>query len=380
MEAGGERLLVEVVYLADAKTMRYSESTPVTEADTVRKVLASLPEAIPALRIEDIQRQVAMGPGVVADATARAKVGGKTQELVFEVKSLGEPRMVEQAITQLRRVVRNRPRAYPVFAAPYLSKRSREICKSEGVGYVDLVGDAYLRFGSVLVDLVGSEGRALEKRSLRTLFSPKATRVLRALLQQPGQPTSITKLAKECSMSLAGVYLVVDLLDTKGFVTRGKDRKILLEEPDRLLREWAKNWTWEKSPMTYYFSFDKTADQIIARVGKTTKRLGLEYALTGMAGASLVAPFVRYTDVSFYLRSGKEQLVNEMDLRPVSSGANVVILDPYDEGVFAGAKEVRGSRVVSDVQLFVDLYNNPARGQEQAEAIFEKTIKFPRAR
>ena len=359
--------------------MSYNESIPTTETETVRRILASLPEVIPTLRFEDIQTQVAMGPGLVADAVANAKLGGKTQELVFEVKSLGEPRMVEQAITQLRREARSRPRAYPVFAAPYLSARSREICKSEGVGYVDLVGDVYLRFGSVLVDVIGSEGRTLEKRSLRTLFSPKATRVLRALLQQPGQPTTITKLAKECSMSLAGVYLVVDLLDTKGFVTRGKDRKILLEEPDRLLREWAKNWTWEKSPMTYYFSFDKTVDQIIARVSETAKRLGLEYALTGMAGASLIAPFVRYSDVSFYLRDGKEQLVKELDLRPVSSGPNVVILDPYDEGVFAGVREIRGSRVVSDVQLFVDLYNNPARGQEQAEALFEKTIKFPRS-
>jgi hypothetical protein len=357
--------------------MSSSEGLPVTEAETARRILEGIPRVIPSLQFEGIRREVTLGPGLKVDAVANAKVGGKIQELVFEVKSLGEPRMVELAIMQLRRVVRIRPRAYPVLLAPYLSARSREICKTEGVGYVDLVGDAYLQFGSVLVDIVGSEGRTLEKRSLRTLFSPKATRVLRTLLQQSGQPTTITKLAKECRMSPAGVYLVVDLLDMKGFVTRGKDRKVLLVEPNRLLRDWAKNWTWEKSPMSYYFSFDKTADRIIARVSETAQRLGLEYALTGMAGASLVAPFVRYADVSFYLRSGKEQLVREMDLRPVSSGANVVILDPYDEGVFAGAREVRGSRVVSDVQLFVDLYNNPARGREQAEALFEKAIKLP---
>ncbi|MDG6970081.1 MAG: hypothetical protein JRN54_03110 [Nitrososphaerota archaeon] len=359
--------------------MLSSERPPVTQAETLRYILDALPEVIPSLRIEDIRREVMLGPGLRVDALANAKVGGRTQELVLEVKSLGEPRLVEQAITQLRQVVRTRPRAYPVVAAPYLSERSRGICKAEGVGYVDLAGDAYLEFGSVLVDRIGAEGRALEKRGLRTLFAPKATRVLRTLLQQPSEPTTITKLAKTCSMSPAGAYLVVDLLDKKGLVTRGGDRSIVLAEPDRLLREWAKNWTWEKSPLSYYFSFDKTADQIMARVSETTKRLGIEYALTGMAGASLIAPFVRFTDVSFYLRSGKETLVKEMDLRPVSSGANVVILDPYDEGVFAGVREIRGSRVVSDIQLFVDLFNYPARGQEQAEALFEQAIKFPRA-
>lgn len=359
--------------------MPSSENTPVSEAETIRRILESLPELIPSLRIEDIRRAVVLGTGRKVDALANARVGGKTQELLFEVKSLGEPRIVEQAIMQLRSYVRSRPGAYPVLAAPYLSERSREICKSEKVGYVDLAGDAYLQFGSVLVDRAGAEGRTVEKRSLRTVFAPKATRVLRTLLQQPSEPTTVTKLAKTCSMSPAGVFLVVDLLDKKGFVTRGGDRSIVLAEPDRLLREWAKNWTWEKSPVSYFFSFDKTADQIMARVAKTSKRLGIEYALTGMAGASLIAPFVRFADVSFYLRSGKETLVKEMDLRPVSSGANVVILDPYDEGVFAGVREIRGSRVVSDIQLFVDLFNYPARGQEQAEALFEQVIKFPRA-
>jgi hypothetical protein len=286
---------------------------------------------------------------------------------------------VEQAIMQLRRVARSRPDAYLVFAAPYISVRSREICKSEGIGYLDLLGDAYLQFGPVLIDRVGTQGRSIEKRSLRTLFAPKATRVLRALLQDPGRPTTITKLARACAMSPAGVYFVVDLLDTKGFVTRGKDRGITLAEPDRLLREWARNWTWERSPMNYYFSFDKTADQIIQRVSKACDHLGLEYALTGMAGASFVAPFVRYSDVSFYLKGGEDALVKELDFRPVSSGANVTILDPYDEGVFAGAREIRGARIVSDIQLFVDLYSNPSRGAEQAEALFEKVLKFPRS-
>lgn len=359
--------------------MSSTENIPIDEAGTTRAILDSLPGILPNLRIERIQKQVVIAPSRRADAMVEVKVGGTSKLLIFEVKTLGEPRMAEQAITQLRRISRSRPRAYPVFAAPYISEQSRAICKSEGVGYIDLAGDAYLQFGSVWVDKVGTEGRVIERRSLRTLFAPKATRILRALLQEPGQPTTITKLAKACSMSPAGVFLVVDLLDSKGFVTRGKDRSILLTEPNRLLREWASNWTWEKSRMSSYFSFDKTADQIIARTAASTKRLGLEYALTGMAGASFVAPFVRYADVAFYLKGGKDQLVKEMDLRPTTSGANVLILDPYDEGVFAGTREIQGVRVVSEIQLFVDLFRNPARGQEQAEAVFERAIKFERA-
>ncbi|EQD61753.1 hypothetical protein B1B_07538 [mine drainage metagenome] len=351
-----------------------------TEADTARRLLAALPRLLPNLRVDEVRREARFGGGRMADLVARARSGDVAQELIFEIKSLGEPRMAEQAIMQLRELARMRPSAYPVFAAPYISERAREICKREGVGYLDLVGNAFLQFGSVLVDRTGADSRPMEKRGLRTLFAPKATRVVRALLQAPEGTTTITKLAQACSMSPAGVYLVVDLLDKKGFVERGENRNITLREPDRLLREWAKNWTWEKSQVSYYFSFDKTAEQIMEKVNTAARKLGLRYAYTGMAGASYVAPFVRYAQVAFYLEKGQEELVKELDLRPAPTGANVLILSPYDRGVFDGIREIRGANVVSDVQLFVDLFTFPARGEEQAEAVFEKAIRFPRAR
>lgn len=354
------------------------ESLPQGGEAITRRLADELPALIPNLDWTQTKRDANLGRQGPIDLIAKARIGRLTKTLFFEVKSIGEPRMAEQAITQLKLISKANPEAYPVFAAPYISERAREICKAEEVGYVDLLGDVYLRFESVLIDRVSGEGKPVERKSLRTLFAPKATRVIRTLLASPDKPTRIKDLAQACSMSPAGVYFVVSLLESKGFVTRGEDRGITLAEPDRLLREWAQNWTWEKSRFSYYFSFDKTAEQIIQKVSEATGRLGLEYALTGMAGASYVAPFVRFADVAFYLKSGREQLVKELDLRPVTSGANVVILDPYDEGVFAGARDIRGAKVVGDIQLFVDLYNNPARGQEQAEALFEKAIKFPR--
>ena len=41
----------------------------------------------------------------------------------------------------------------------------------------------------------------------------------------------------------------------------------------------------------------------------------------------------------------------------------------YDEGVFYGVSQVAGVTVVSKVQLYVDLFNYPARGKEAAEII-----------
>lgn len=357
--------------------MSFAKNRGLTEGEVVARLANELPRILPSLSIEQIRKEVAIGNGGVADILLSARSGSTAKDVLIEVKSIGEPRMAEMAIGQLRRLAKIRPKSYLVFAAPYVSERAREICKSEDVGYIDLVGDTYLRFGSVLIDTVSKAGNPLDKRSLRSLFSRKATRVVRALLEPPVGTTRITDLAQKCSMNPGSVYRVIDLLETKGFVRRDEDKGIQVPDPRRLLLEWAVNWSTDKSRVSRYFSFERDAPGLISKISEAARTTGVEYALTGMAGASLVAPYTRYDDVWFYAQGETSELVKNLDLRPVSSGANVVILDPYDEGVFSGSREIRGIRVVSDVQLFVDLYTNPARGREQAEEILNRSLKYP---
>ena len=59
----------------------------------------------------------------------------------------------------------------------------------------------------------------------------------------------------------------------------------------------------------------------------------------------------------------------------MSIGGNVKLVLPYNEGVFYGTRVVRGVKVVSNVQLYVDLYNIPARGGKAASQILEVILK-----
>jgi len=56
---------------------------------------------------------------------------------------------------------------------------------------------------------------------------------------------------------------------------------------------------------------------------------------------------------------------------PVEKSGNVKFAIAESPGVFYGAKEIDGVRVVSDVQLYVDLLNYPARGEEAAQAVLK---------
>ena len=356
--------------------MRLTKYRSMREPEVIQELSRKLGEILPNLRMEETQFEVPIDSTTRADIIIEVSVGNIRKKLLVEVKSIGEPKLAKNAIFQLKRYVKKIPETYPVFAAPYVSERTRQICIQEGVGYLDLSGNAYLQFDSVLIDRVSKNSNKIERSSTRGIFSAKATRVIRALLEKPLENMRVTDIAYKCDMSPAGVYYVLNQLEDKGYIVRTEKKEIKVVEAKRLLLDWANNWKVEKNPAERYFSFARSVDELIDKINSSARELDYKYALTGMAGASLVSPFVRYNDVWLYLSGDSEKLIKELDLRPVLTGANVVILKPYDKGVFMGEREIRGKNIVSDIQLFLDLYKNPARGEEQAKWILDKKIKF----
>jgi hypothetical protein len=57
-------------------------------------------------------------------------------------------------------------------------------------------------------------------------------------------------------------------------------------------------------------------------------------------------------------------------------GGNVFLVEPYDQGVFYGIQRRNGIAIASSVQLYVDLFNYPARGREAADHLRSEVIEF----
>ena len=76
-----------------------------------------------------------------------------------------------------------------------------------------------------------------------------------------------------------------------------------------------------------------------------------------------------------YVQEEIEKIRMVLEIKPVESGANVTILKPYDEGVFYGTNEIDGSKVVSPIQVYLDLRSLRGRGEEAAAALLERVIK-----
>ena len=212
-------------------------------------------------------------------------------------------------------------------------------------------------------------------RKTQNIFSPKASRILRALLIEPFKGWTVEDLSNKTNVSLGFTHATVISLIEQGHLNRDDRYKLIVSDPARLLRRWAafNNYASMNTFLNYH-TFERDVDIFVLRM----KELGsIEYALTGLAGANLVAPYVRPTNIHFYIKERDEavDIANRLDLRPTEKGGNVSMVLPCDEGVFYGLTKVSEVNVVSKVQLYVDLFNYPARGEEAAGALLESIEK-----
>ncbi|MBN1831731.1 MAG: hypothetical protein JW896_06420 [Deltaproteobacteria bacterium] len=331
-------------------------------------------QRIPFLTIEKIVREARDGTGEsMFDLVATICLGQKRLRIIAEVKNNGQPRVVRSAISQLKRYCENSSDVYCVFVAPYISPQAAEICINEGVGYLDLAGNCRLSFGEVYIEQRGNPNPYSEKRDLRSLYSPKAERVLRVLLNNPEKFWRFQPLAEETEVSLGQVSNVKTLLENREWLITSNDG-FRVKDPDSLLEEWTKNYNFKRNIARNYYTL-KTPAEIENDLAEECDRIKVNYAITGFSGAARYAPMVRYQRAMVYVANELDIITSRLSLKEVTSGANVTLLAPYDEGVFYGRRDVDGIQVASPVQIYLDLMNMKGRGEEAASAVLNKVIK-----
>lgn len=345
--------------------------TPSQLQEQAEKALVKCLQEVPFLQVRPLRRSTGASP----DLQFRAKSPEGEQLLIVEAKGSGQPKLAREACLQLRRRLESQSGAYGIFMAPYISPQSAAVCQAEGMGYVDLAGNGRLAFGQVYISREGNPNPFSQKRGLRSLYSPKAARVLRVLLVQGNQrqPWRLETLAREAQVSLGQVANVKKLLLEREWLESGA-QGIALSAPQALLEEWAPNYPFRRH-VAYDFYTLRSPAEMEAEVGRLGREDRRAYALTGFSGAARLAPAVRYQRVWAYVPDDVETLAKKLDLKPVDSGANVTLLQPYDDGVFYGLQEIENTQIVSTVQLYLDLKNIHGRGEEAADALLEQVIK-----
>lgn len=303
----------------------------------------------------------------------RVETPAGSRAVIVEVKDLGQPRIVRDAVNQLARFTGNIPNAYGVIMAPYISPAAAEICRQEGMGYADLAGNCWLCFDQVFISKEGKENPFARKRDLRSLYSPKAERVLRVLLSAPARWWKVQPLAKEAGVSTGQSFNVKKLLLDREWMETG-DEGFRLTDPGKLLAEWEENYDFRRSTVREFYTLRPIAE-FEGLLAETCAKTKSTYALAGFSSAARYAPMVRYQRAMAYLTGNIDDVAERLELKPVTSGANVSLIAPYDDGVFYGAETRGGAKLTSPVQTYLDLRQLKGRGEEAADFLKQQVIQ-----
>ncbi len=315
--------------------------------------------------------------GQAVDVVVRFHLGVEEKMLVCEVRSLGQPRHIREVVTRLRGLRDQFPGAYPMAGSVYISPQSASILRRNGFGYVDLSGNCYVAFDNVLIEKEGKPNLRPTTRPLKTLFAPRATRVIRALLVEPERTWRLEELAKATEVSLGHAHNVIQRLRDLDWVERVETNKIRLAAPGDLLNAWREEYSYRLNGLTSYVAPEPPRRKLMEQLARQAETMGRRYAFTLQAGASLIAPHGRLSTIHCYLEGERERFAQALGLRPADNGeGSVQLLAPQDPGMFYAPVEKGGLTVVSLPQLYVDLYHFERRGPEQAEFLRKHAMGF----
>jgi len=345
-------------------------------AEIRRQAAQRLRELFPRARGWEESTDVRLG-NQTADLLVRFKLGEHEQTMVVDVTPLGQPRQIRAAVTKLADARRALPAAYPVAASVYIGPQSARILKDNNLGFVDLSGNSYLAFEHVLIDRAGKRNVRPSTRPLRSLFAPRATRVVRALLAEPGRAWRLEELGRAAEVSLGHSHNVVKRLEDLRWLERDGAQRIQLTKLADLLEGWVESYTYRSSEMASYFVPERVTRRLMADLARTAVAEGRRYAFTLGAGISLVAPPVRLGAVHCYLEGDPAPIAAALGLHPAGEADGALhLLSPYDHGVFYGLLDKAGLKVVCLPQLYADLMHWDRRGPEQAEHLRREAMGY----
>jgi len=292
------------------------------------------------------------------------------------IKNVMYPKQVTEAIWSLKRSVEKTvggEPVYPILIAPFISESVAQRCEEEQIGYLDLAGNGNIEFGGIWINRQGLPRKYKESRPQKSLFTAKASRIVRLLLQGPLRAYKVEELAEASDVSLGLVSKVRKRLLDEELAVEEKEG-IRVKKPQQLLRDWILQDDFKKRVETREYSLLEQDHEKIAKL--LHSEMGdIRHAFTQWTAAHVRHPHVPPHITCLYVESFPEELrlKNLLQARRVGSGGRLWLHKPTDPGAFIGQQTVGGLPLVSDLQIYLDLLElgNQLRSNEAARELRE---------
>jgi hypothetical protein len=263
-----------------------------------------------------------------------------------------------------------------LLVAPYINESLATLCRENGLNYIDLAGNMYLRRPPVFIDIRGRKPAPerqdeLARQRVGKAFQPKGMKLVMMLLLNPAlvnQPMRV--LAGQAEVALGTVKQVLDDLKYLTFIVdKGKKGK-QLTELDLLLTRWLD---------AYPHNLDAKLDQVLYTTNDMAPLMGAKLedfnALWG--GEVAAGAYTHYLTPKTYLiyadKHAQKTLLKDFRLRrlqPHERTDNLIRLVTPPVGI----EKLKGPQkgLVTPLLVYADLLNsNDPRNLETAKRLYD---------
>ena len=288
----------------------------------------------------------------------------------IECKLSGSLGNVVRAIDQIKRMAHVIPESFiPLLVVPFMRESGRAYCQEAGVSWLDLSGNARIVGPGLYVYVDGQLNKFRRPGRPESAFGPKGARIARWFLINHDQVVRQRALASYTGLDEGYVSRVVGKLIEMDLVKRD-DEGIRITAKDRLLDAWRDEYRFDKHTVIPGHITAPFGEGVVKEAVRTLSQWGIRYAVTGLSAAWCLTQYAGFRLSTIYLDAPPSTaLLDELEFRQESRGANTWLVMPNDSGVFLGAQLIDGIKCVHPVQLYLDLKDHPERASEAADEI-----------
>jgi hypothetical protein len=197
------------------------------------------------------------------------------------------------------------------------------------------------------------------------------------LLDRSGDAAGVREIAAAVEVSPGYVSKILREAEQARYVHRRPDERFEIKNPREVLGDWRAFYQWRKNELEPFYLAPDKAGSIEGMLRDAFQAID-EYALSLHAGNNLVEPYAQSDVWHVYVQSSAaaRHLQERLPLKPAERNAgNVIFMRPHcRKSAFYGVRLVKGLRVVSDLQLYLDLRHYPIRGLEAADQILRRRL------
>ncbi|MCG2462299.1 hypothetical protein K8352_16175 [Flavobacteriaceae bacterium F89] len=125
-----------------------------------------------------------------------------------------------------------------ILIAEYISKKATEELKKRSINYIDIAGNAFIKYNDLVIFIEGQKSTKKEKINQARAFQETGVKILFHLLSKPEHlQDTYRKIAEKAGVSLGSVSNVMSELEDLNYLLISKEKRVLRNKRE-LLQRW----------------------------------------------------------------------------------------------------------------------------------------------